>query len=74
MTTSYEIEVSGMTCNHCRMRVKRALAALPEVSEVEVDLASGRAKLVAARELDVALLLRTVEAEGYAGAMAASAG
>jgi copper chaperone len=39
------IPIQGMTCGGCVNSVKRALAALPGVSGVEVDLASGQARV-----------------------------
>ncbi len=43
--------VSGMTGENCRRHVTEALAALPGVSEVVVDLAAGRARIRADRDL-----------------------
>ena len=37
-----EIKVKGMSCEHCVAAVTKAVAGLPGVSNVEVDLASGR--------------------------------
>ncbi|MDP2834584.1 MAG: heavy-metal-associated domain-containing protein [Pseudomonadota bacterium] len=36
------LNVSGMTCMGCVNSVKKLVGALPGVSEVQVDLASGR--------------------------------
>ena len=49
------ITVKGMSCNHCRMSVTKALEALPGVSNVNVDLLSGKASFDAAEPLDPAL-------------------
>jgi copper chaperone CopZ len=38
-TTSYQ--VTGLTCGHCVVAVTEELRALPEVSEVAVDLVAG---------------------------------
>ena len=38
-TTSYQ--VTGLTCGHCVVAVTNELRALPEVSEVAVDLVAG---------------------------------
>jgi copper ion binding protein len=32
------IKVQGMTCNHCVMRVAKALKAVPGVQDAQVDL------------------------------------
>lgn len=37
-----EMNVKGMTCNHCVMAVKGALKGLDGVSEVEVSLETGK--------------------------------
>lgn len=38
-TTSYQ--VTGLTCGHCVTAVTGQLRALPEVSDVQVDLVAG---------------------------------
>jgi copper ion binding protein len=35
------IKIEGMTCNHCVMRVEKALKALPGVMDARVDLQKG---------------------------------
>ncbi|HCA46334.1 MAG TPA: hypothetical protein DEP45_02935 [Armatimonadetes bacterium] len=40
-TEHHKLKVSGMSCEHCRCRVQRALEALPGVSSVEVELSTG---------------------------------
>ncbi len=37
------IKVQGMTCNHCVMRVTKALKAVPGVQDAQVDLKSAEA-------------------------------
>lgn len=39
------LHVEGMTCSHCRESVRRTIAAMPGVTSVEVDLASGVARI-----------------------------
>lgn len=39
------LAIQGMTCGHCQGRVERALRAVSGVTEVEVDLAAGRASI-----------------------------
>lgn len=41
--TVMKIKVSGMMCNHCRANVEKAVAALPGVERVTVDLQAGEA-------------------------------
>jgi copper chaperone len=38
-----DIEVGGMSCEHCRAAVIEAIRALPGVTGVSVDLEKGRA-------------------------------
>ena len=37
------IKINGMSCQHCVASVTKALEAIPEVSEVSVDLSNGSA-------------------------------
>jgi Cu+-exporting ATPase len=61
----FELEVSGMTCNHCRASVAQALAKVPGVTHVTVDLAGGRASVSAEAETEVSALTAAVESQGY---------
>lgn len=42
MTDTHALSISGMTCATCALRVERALAAVPGVARVAVNLASNR--------------------------------
>jgi copper chaperone len=60
------LKISGMTCNHCKMKVEKALRTLDGVESVQVDLNTGQATV----SFDSAKLraedLRTVVSEaGY---------
>lgn len=37
------LKIQGMTCNHCVMRVAKALKAVPGVQDAQVDLQQGTA-------------------------------
>ena len=57
------LEVTGMTCGHCRKAVEEALQGVAGVESAEVALDTGRATVegqAAPREL-----IAAVEAEGY---------
>lgn len=60
-----KISVEGMTCNHCAMRVEKALKEIPGVKAVKVDL---QRKLVTV-DLDDSLnndqLKASIEDVGY---------
>lgn len=40
-----ELKVQGMTCGGCVKHVTKALQSVPGVTQVDVDLASGRARV-----------------------------
>lgn len=42
---SATLNIQGMTCSHCVMRVQKALAELPGVRKAVVTLEPGRAKV-----------------------------
>ncbi|MDI7247377.1 MAG: cation transporter [Bacillota bacterium] len=60
------LHIEGMSCNHCRIAVQRALLQVPGVRTAEVDLASGTAKVTfdptRANRLEME---KAVEGEGY---------
>lgn len=59
-----EIEINGMTCGHCQMRVEKALNAIPGV-EAKVDLKNRNAVVNMAEEVPDAVLMDAVRAAGY---------
>ena len=60
-----EITVKGMTCGHCAAAVTKALEELPGVSQVQVDLSSGRVSFESANPVPREDLARVVKAAGY---------
>ncbi len=63
-----KLKIEGMTCGHCVMHVKQALGAVPGAAAVEVDLASGEARVEGAAAPEA--LVAAVEAEGYSARQA----
>ncbi|MGN0308370.1 MAG: heavy metal translocating P-type ATPase, partial [Lachnospiraceae bacterium] len=63
MTRTMKIE--GMMCGHCEAAVKKALEALPQVSEARVSHEDGTAVVILQGEIDDTLLKETVEAKDY---------
>lgn len=62
-------KIEGMTCGHCVMHVKQAIAAVPGVeAPVEVSLEKGQA-LVNGRP-DVNAVIAAVDEEGYKASLA----
>ncbi|HSB33056.1 MAG TPA: copper ion binding protein [Nitrospirota bacterium] len=39
------LKIQGMTCNHCAMRVSKALKSVPGVQDAQVDLKNGEASV-----------------------------
>ncbi|HVE98419.1 MAG TPA: heavy-metal-associated domain-containing protein [Mycobacteriales bacterium] len=58
--------VTGMTCQHCVTSVTEEVSALPGVTAVDVELASGRVTVDSAEPLDEARVRAAVEEAGYA--------
>jgi copper ion binding protein len=62
-----ELSVQGMTCNHCVMRVEKALSEVEGVRSVEVNLEENRATVTVASssEPTVEALVVAVQEAGY---------
>ena len=60
-----EIKVKGMSCAHCVAAMTKAMASLPGVSQVQVDLADGRVSYECAAPIPVEDLERVVKAAGF---------
>jgi copper chaperone CopZ len=58
-------QVTGMTCGHCVQAVRSEVAAVPGVSDVDVDLASGRLT-VGGTEFSDEAIASAVDEAGYA--------
>ena len=59
------LPIEGMSCASCVRRVETALARLPGVDSVTVNLATGKAELMSATPLAPGPLLETIERLGY---------
>jgi copper chaperone len=59
------INVSGMTCGHCVSAVTMELSLLPSVTEVDVDLESGKVTITSEAALDQAQLATAIDEAGY---------
>ncbi len=64
MSTPFDLPISGMTCASCAGRVEKALAKVPGVTSVSVNLATEHAR-VAANGDSLPLLIEAVEHAGY---------
>ena len=59
------LHVEGMMCAHCEARVKKALEALPEVSEAVVSHTDGTAIVTLSAEVSNEALKKAVEDQDY---------
>lgn len=57
--------VTGMTCGHCVSSVTEEVSALGGVTNVAVDLPTGRVTVSSTEALDVAAVRGAVEEAGY---------
>ncbi len=64
MSTTTELKITGMTCNHCVMHTKKALEAVAGVDNAEVSLEPGSAKVTGTADVDA--LIAAVKEAGYA--------
>jgi copper chaperone len=62
MTT---IKVKGMTCQHCVMAVKKVLADIGGIQDVDVNLSSGEVAFVAAQSVDLNVVKDRIKKAGY---------
>jgi len=60
------LKVSGMSCSHCQMTVKKALEQVPGVHRADVDLKSGTASVEAEpSRVSLEQLMQAIEAAGF---------
>ncbi|MGO9293279.1 MAG: heavy-metal-associated domain-containing protein [Streptosporangiaceae bacterium] len=59
------ITVTGMSCEHCEKAVRSEISAIPGVSQVDVDVASGLVRITADPLPDLAALRAAIEEAGY---------
>lgn len=64
-TTTISLPIEGMTCASCVGRVEKALAKVPGVGSVSVNLATERADILSAGPVDRAALIQAIEKAGY---------
>ena len=71
-TTEVRLQVGGMTCASCVRRVEKALAAVPGVATVSVNLATEQATVERLATVPVSALVAAVSKAGYAAHDAAT--
>jgi Cu+-exporting ATPase len=72
-TTDIELEIGGMTCASCAMRIEKKLNKLDGVTAT-VNYATETARVTAATDLDPAMLIAEVEKTGYTAVVPAAHG
>ncbi|MDE2080337.1 MAG: copper-translocating P-type ATPase [Burkholderiales bacterium] len=72
--TSLNLQIEGMSCASCVGRVERALAKVPGVQAVAVNLATEKARVQTATGVPLQALLAAVEQAGYAAPAVPAAG
>ena len=64
--SSPSYQVTGLTCGHCAKSVTQALHTLPQVDDVQVDLAAGGVSTVTVTGVvPPEMVRRAIEATGY---------
>jgi len=64
-TMKTELKIEGMMCMHCQKHVQEALQAMPDVTDVNVDLEGKKATVVANREIPKAEFAKVITDAGY---------
>ena len=64
-TMKKNMHIEGMMCGHCEARVKKALEALPAVSEAVVSHTAGTAVVTLTENVDIEELKKAVEDQDY---------
>ncbi|MGK2285057.1 heavy metal translocating P-type ATPase [Pedomonas sp. V897] len=62
---AFHLDVAGMTCASCVARVEKALARVPGVREVSVNLAAETARVLAGPDVTAEALVAAVAEAGY---------
>lgn len=60
-----EITVKGMSCQHCVASVTKALTALEGISNVSIDLGSGKVSFDQAKEISPQTISKAIAAIGF---------
>ncbi len=63
-----KIKINGMSCNHCKMAVEKALAKINGVQSLTVDLAKGEADITG--NPDQKTVIDAINKLGYQAALA----
>jgi copper chaperone CopZ len=64
-TFQQTFDVTGMTCGHCLAADKEEVGAIADVTDVAVDLATGRVTVAGDREVTRAEMAAAIDEAGY---------
>lgn len=59
------ISIEGMSCNHCKMSVEKALSSIEGVTKVEVSLENKNAVIESSKEIDDNKIRQVIEEIGF---------
>ena len=62
---TYELRVTGMTCDHCARKVEKALSGVAGVERSNVSYGDGKARVKVQDTVDSAVLVAAIKAKGY---------
>jgi copper ion binding protein len=65
MTTTTDYTVKGMTCGHCVSAVSAEVGELSGVTDVQVDLATGKVTVTSDAPLDEQSVRDAIDEAGY---------
>ncbi|BBJ28465.1 heavy-metal-associated domain-containing protein [Athalassotoga saccharophila] len=60
-----KLYIDGMTCEHCKMRVEKALKEIKGVKKAEVNLDNGTAEVETKKEISFDTFKSAIEDAGY---------
>jgi len=73
MKEQKNLQIEGMSCDHCKMSVQLALADLPNVKKARVDLKKREASVTLTDTVSDEKLIKAVEDAGYKAVIVSSA-
>lgn len=59
------IQIEGMSCNHCKMTVEKALKSMNGVTKVEVSLENKNAVIKSNKEIEDDEIKKTIDEIGF---------
>ena len=59
------LQITGLTCGHCKAKVEKALIGLSEINVAEVDLIDGTCEISGEKEISDKTLIDVISEAGY---------